>query len=99
MDRRTLIAVGLSVVVIVGSLLIQTFLFPAPDDALGLGGSSPAPATDTGEPATATAASADIFAPVASTVTAAGRIRRWGAGSSPRRPTCSPWCSPPPAAT
>ena len=71
MDRRTLIAVGLSVVVIVGSLLIQTFLFPAPDDALGLGG-APAPATGSGEPATATAASADIFAPVASTVTASG---------------------------
>ena len=69
MDRRTLIAVGLSVVVIVGSLLIQTFLFPAPDDALGL---APAPATESGEPATAAAASADIFAPVASTVAAAG---------------------------
>ncbi len=69
MDRRTLIAVGLSVVVIVGSLLIQTFLFPAPDDALGLGS---APATESGEPATATAASADIFAPVASTVKASG---------------------------
>ena len=71
MDRRTLIAVGLSVVVIVGSLLIQTFLFPAPDDALGLGG-APAPATGSGEPATATATAADIFAPVASTVTASG---------------------------
>ena len=71
MDRRTLIAVGLSVVVIVGSLLIQTFLFPAPDDALGLGGTASAPATD-GEPTTAIAASADIFAPVASTVTASG---------------------------
>ena len=71
MDRRTLIAVGLSVVVIVGSLLIQTFLFPAPDDALGLGGTASAPAT-AGEPTTAIAASADIFAPVASTVTASG---------------------------
>ena len=71
MDRRTLIAVGLSVVVIVGSLLIQTFLFPAPDDALGLG-SAPAPAGESGEAATGTVASADIFAPVASTVAAAG---------------------------
>ena len=71
MDRRTLIAVGLSVVVIVGSLLIQTFLFPAPDDALGFGG-APAPATESGAAAPATAASADVFAPVASTVTAAG---------------------------
>ena len=70
MDRRTLIAVGLSVVVIVGSLLIQTFLFPTPDDALGLG-SPPAPADASGEAATA-AASADVFAPVASTVTASG---------------------------
>ena len=69
MDRRTLIAVGLSVVVIVGSLLIQTFLFPTPDDALGLG-SAPAPASESGEPATV--ASADVFAPVASTVTASG---------------------------
>ena len=68
MDRRTLIAVGLSVVVIVGSLLIQTFLFPAPDDALGLA-SAPAPATESGAPATA---AADIFAPVASTVTGSG---------------------------
>ena len=71
MDRRTLIAVGLSVVVIVGSLLIQTFLFPTPDAALGLG-SAPAQAAESGTPAAATAASADIFAPVASTVTAAG---------------------------
>ena len=71
MDRRTLIAVGLSVVVIVGSLLIQTFLFPTPDDALGFG-SAPAAATESGAPATAAAASADIFAPVASTVTGAG---------------------------
>ena len=71
MDRRTLFAVGLSVVVIVGSLLIQTFLFPTPDDAPGLG-SAPAPATDAGEPETATASNADIFAPVASTVTASG---------------------------
>ena len=71
MDRRTLIAVGLSVVVIVGSLLIQTFLFPAPDDALGLA-SATAPATEGGEPATAAAAGADIFAPVASTVTGSG---------------------------
>ena len=71
MDRRTLIAVGLSVVVIVGSLLIQTFLFPTPDDALGLG-SAPAPATGSGDAATATAATADVFAPVASTVTASG---------------------------
>ena len=71
MDRRTLIAVGLSVVVIVGSLLIQTFLFPSPDDALGLG-STPAPAAESGEPATGTVDSADIFAPVPSTVTAAG---------------------------
>ena len=71
MDRRTLIAVGLSVVVIVGSLLIQTFLFPAPDDALGLAG-APAPATESGDPATAAAAGADIFAPVASTVTGSG---------------------------
>ena len=71
MDRRTLIAVGLSVVVIVGSLLIQTFLFPTPDAALGLG-SAPAPGGESGEPATATAASADVFAPVASTVTAFG---------------------------
>ena len=70
MDRRTLIAVGLSVVVIVGSLLIQTFLFPTPDDALGLG-SAPAPADASGEAATA-AASADVFAPVASSVTASG---------------------------
>ena len=37
MDRKTLIAVGLSVVVIVGSLLAQTFLFPTSDGALGLG--------------------------------------------------------------
>ena len=71
MDRRTLFAVGLSVVVIVGSLLIQTFLFPTPDDAPGLG-SAPAPATAAGEPETATASNADIFAPVASTVTASG---------------------------
>ena len=71
MDRRTLFAVGLSVVVIVGSLLIQTFLFPTPDDAPGVG-SAPAPATDAGEPETATASNADIFAPVASTVTASG---------------------------
>ena len=71
MDRRTLFAVGLSVVVIVGSLLIQTFLFPTPDDAPGLG-SAPAPATAAGEPETATASNADIFTPVASTVTASG---------------------------
>ena len=71
MDRRTLIAVGLSVVVIVGSLLIQTFLFPTPDDALGLG-SAPAPAGDSGAAGTATAATADVFAPIASTVTASG---------------------------
>lgn len=32
MDRKTLIAVGLSIIVIVGSLLIQTFLFPSRED-------------------------------------------------------------------
>ena len=48
MDRRTLIAVALSVVVIVGSLLVQTFLFPgARRRVLGLGG---APAAGHREP-------------------------------------------------
>ena len=69
MDRRTLIAVCLSVVVIVGSLLIQTFLFPTPEGALGPG---TAPAPETAEGAAAATAAADVFTPLASAVTAAG---------------------------
>ena len=71
MDRRTLIAVGLSVVVIVGSLLVQTFLFPTPDGALGLGAPPRASVPADGEDAVAVAGP-DVFAPVASTVAAAG---------------------------
>lgn len=69
MDRRTLIAVGLSVVVIVGSLLVQTVLFPTPEGALGSG---PAPAGNAAQPTAAPGAGSDVFAPVASEVTAAG---------------------------
>ena len=73
MDRRTLIAVGLSVVVIVGSLLVQTFLFPAPEGALG-GPTAPTPAaTGAGaEPAAAAGALSDVFTPLASEVAADG---------------------------
>ena len=80
MDRRTLIAVGLSVVVIVGSLLIQTFLFPTPEGALGLG-SAPASSGDAtaAEQAGRAAGAADIFAPVPSAVTAAGEDTPAGA--------------------
>ncbi len=79
MDRRTLIAVGLSVVVIVGSLLVQTFLFPAPDGALGLGAPTAARAPAAGEDAAAASAGPDVFAPVASTVAAAGEDSAVGA--------------------
>lgn len=80
MDRRTLIAVGLSVVVIVGSLLIQTFLFPTPEGALGLG-SAPASGGDAtaAEQGGAAAVAADIFAPVPSAVTPAGEDTPAGA--------------------
>ncbi|MDE0449648.1 MAG: membrane protein insertase YidC [Spirochaetaceae bacterium] len=79
MDRRTLIAVGLSVVVIVGSLLVQTFLFPAPDGALGLGAPTAARAPAAGEDAAAASAGPDVFAPVASAVAAAGEDSAVGA--------------------
>ena len=72
MDRKTLIAVGLSVVVIVGSLLVQTFLFPSPDGGLGLGAPPAARVPAAGEDAGAAVARPDVFAPVASTVAAAG---------------------------
>lgn len=71
MDRRTLIAVGLSVVVIVGSLLVQTFLFPASEGGLGLGAPRAASVPAEGEDTAATGRS-DAFAPAASTVAAAG---------------------------
>ena len=71
MDRKTLIAVGLSVVVIVGSLLAQTFLFPTSDGALGLG-APPAASVPAAGDQLAAAAQADVFAPIASTVNPAG---------------------------
>ena len=79
MDRRTLIAVGLSVVVIVGSLLAQTFLFPAPDEALGFGAPAAGGATAAGELEPVASARDDAFAPVASTVSAAGEDSAAGA--------------------
>ena len=79
MDRRTLIAVGLSVVVIVGSLLAQTFLFPAPDEALGFGAPAAGGATAAGELEPVASARDDAFAPVASTVSAAGEDSATGA--------------------
>ena len=79
MDRRTLIAVGLSVVVIVGSLLVQTFLFPAPDGVGLLGAPAPAGQPATGGQEAAAVARDDVFAPLASTVAAAGEDSAVGA--------------------
>ena len=71
MDRRTLIAVGLSVVVIVGSLLLQTFLFPTPEGGLGIAPET-APATADGAQSAVDRVGVDVFAPEASVVTPAG---------------------------
>ena len=79
MDRRTLIAVGLSVVVIVGSLLAQTFLFPAPDETLAIGAPARGGVTAAGELEPVATARDDAFAPVASTVSAAGEDSATGA--------------------
>ncbi len=73
MDRRTLIAVGLSVVVIVGSLLVQTFLFPTPDDPSGLGaGAERAGQAAADGQVVVDDAYSDVFAPITSAVTAYG---------------------------